>query len=60
MKRVSGAWMATNKLGLYMRLRRETAKCASDQAKHSYELCRHTYSTSKSKERVRLEMSYNW
>ena len=53
-----------------MRLCRETGKCASDQAKHSDALppaiavrrtgCRRTCSTSKSKERARLEMACNW
>ena len=58
MKRVSGAWMATVKLGAFIRLRRETGKFAADQARRRDALCRRTCSTLKSKERAQLEMMY--
>jgi diadenosine tetraphosphate (Ap4A) HIT family hydrolase len=45
--------------GLFIRLRRETGKCASNQAKRRELPCRRTCSTSKRKERARLEMARN-
>jgi len=43
-----------------MKLCRETGKCLSDQAWHRELPCRRTHSTSKRKERARLEMAGNW
>ena len=58
-ERASGAWKATVKLGLFMRLGRETSKCASDQAKRSDALCKRTFGTLKSKKRAGVEMTCN-